>query len=196
MIWWLLPALAGPAQDRVLIGQLDREVIALRQKVQLLEERVQTCATGDPLPIYGELSAVLAGQEAAVARSGRGVTVTIPLDTLFSPEGRELREEAAPLVDLVATALALHPDLRVTVVAHAAGTIPASLKKQYPTQWEFSAWRASLVVRALIERFSVPAARLTAAARADVEADTSQATPDGSYKDRRIVFLIEPGGSP
>lgn len=196
MIWWLLPALAGPAQDRVLIGQLDREVIALRQKVEALEERARTCTTSAPLPVYGELAAVFSGQEATVERAGGGVTVTIPLDTLFSPEGRELREEAAPLVDLLATALLLHPELRVTVVAHAAGTIPATLKKLYPTQWEFSAWRAASVVRVLIERFSIPAARLTAAARADVEADTSQATPDGRYRDRRIVFLIEPGVSP
>lgn len=197
MIWWLLPALAGPAQDRALIGQLDREVIALRQKIEVLEERLRTCSTDTvPSPLYAELRGVLGGQPATLERAGKAVRVIVPLDTFFSPEGRELREEAAPLADLLATALKLHPEVRVQVQVHLdSGLIPPSLKKSFPTAWELSAWRAALLVRVLVERFEVPGWMLTAAARGDQEPVSTDGTPEGRQLDRRVVFFIEPGAS-
>ncbi len=198
MIWWTLAALAGAADDRALIGQLDREVIALRQKVERLESLLATCSTDTaPDPAFVELRSLLKGHPATVARDGRRTLVTVPLDTLFSPDGRELRVEAEPTLDLFATAMSLHPEWRVTVRVHLdSPTVPPPFKKQFPGAWELSAWRAAATVRVLVERFSVPAWMLTAAARADQEPWSADGTPEARILNRRVVFVIEPGVSP
>ncbi len=198
MMWWVLPALAGPAQDRALIGQLDREVIALRQRVELLQEQLATCAVpGPPGPLYAELTQVLGGQAASVSRAGRNVVVSVPMDTLFSPDGRELREEAAPLVDLLAMALRAHPEARVDVRAYVdSGPVPAAWRKQLGSTWELAAWRAGLFVHALVTRFEVPAWMLTASTRADQEPVSAEPSADTRTLERRIVLFIDPGDPP
>ncbi|MSQ03117.1 MAG: hypothetical protein EXR71_14715 [Myxococcales bacterium] len=197
MIWWALAALAA-GEDPALIGQLDREVIALRQKVERLEEQLATCSTDTtPDPAFVELRSLLKGHPATVARDGRRTVVTLPLDTLFSPEGRDLRMEAEPTMDLFATAMSLHPEWRVTVRVHLdSPTVPPPFKKQFSSVWELSAWRAAATVGLLIERFSVPASMLTAAARADQEPASADGTPEARSLNRRVVFMIEPGASP
>ena len=198
MTWWMLAALAGPGDDRALIGQLDREVIALRQKVERLETQLATCSTDPtPDPAFVELRSLLKGHPATVTRDGRRTLVTVPLDTLFSPDGRDLRVEAEPTLDLFAMAMTLHPEWRVTVRVHLdSPTVPAPFKKQFPTAWELSAWRAAATVRVLIERFEVPAWMLTAAARADQEPTAADGTPEARSLNRRVIFIIEPGVSP
>jgi len=190
--------LAGPADDRALIGQLDRGVIALRQKIDHLQAQLETCGTDNiPPPVFVELRTVLAGQPATVARVGRTVTVTVAHGVLFGADGVAIREEAEPLLDLLATAVKLHPELRVTVEAHAESTtVPAALRKLAPTVWELTALRASFVVRALIEKFSVPAAVLTAAGRGVQAPISHDETPDGQALNRRIVFILQPGAAP
>lgn len=189
----VLAASAGPVEDRELIGQLDREVIALRQKVERLQSQLATCSTESaPDPIYSELRQVLQGHPAVVERRGRDTLVVISLDTLFAPDAVSLRQEAEPLLDLLSTGLKLHPDLTITAIAHVdSGSISPVLAKRYPTAWELSAGRAALVVREMVEGFGVSPHRFTAGARGDQEPVASNDTPEGRLLNRRIVFLLE-----
>lgn len=191
-------ALATPADDRRLIGQLDREVIALKQKVELLSERLATCSTSDAVdPLFTELRTVLDGQHAVVSRAGPRTLVTVQLDELIASDGTRVREEADPILDLLATAMKVHPTSRVTLLAYGDGEpAPAALKKLGPSALELTAWRAALVARVLIERFEVPAAQLTAAGRGDQEPVASADTPEGRNLNRRLVVLFEPGAPP
>lgn len=188
-------AFAGPAEDHVLIGQLDREVIALRQKVDRLEGALATCSTDTtPDPIFAELKSVLAGQPAVVTREGARVAITVPLDNFFASDARSMREEAAPLLDLVSMGLKLHPGVRVTVVVYYDNsTIPATFRKVLPTAWELTAWRAAALTRELIDQFGVPATQLTAAGRGDQDPVSTNDTPEGRYLNRRLVLILDPG---
>ena len=192
------PAWSGPAEDRELIGQLDREVIALHQKLDRMQTLLASCATSiDPTPLYGELVSVLQGQPATVRRLETGAAVTVPMDTLFSPDSTGLREEAGPVLDLLSTAFRVHPELRVTVEAYADnGTIPSPLRKLWPTAWELTAARAAAVTRVLVDRFSIPASQLVAAAHGDQDPVSTNDTPEGRQLNRRLVFTLQPRATP
>ena len=194
----LAAALAGPVDHRALIGQLDREVIALRQRIAHMETQLATCSVDTTMPpVLAELRAVLDGRPAKVAREGLAVTVTVPHTELFGSAAYSLREEADPLLDLLSTAIKVHPELRVTVVAYNdTATVPTASRKAVPSVWELTALRASLVVRTLIERFDVPAASLTAAGRGVQAPLPVEAVPDVIVENRRVVFLFEPGVAP
>ncbi len=186
---------AGASSDRQLIGQLDREVIALKQKLRVLEERLSGCASGgEPGPVYPELVQVFAGSPVTVDRAGAATRVTLPGDVLFSQGSVTLREEADPSLDLLATALKLHMDVSVLVVGHTDGEAPPrQLLKQYPSNWELSYAHALAVTRALVEGHGVPYTRFTVAGRADLEPLTGNDTPEGRATNRRVVVHLTPG---
>ncbi len=186
-------AMAGAADDRALIGQLDREVIALRQKVDRLQAQLSTCSDSlAPDPLYTEILQVLQGQPAVVSRLGRRTLVTVALDTQYAPDSLSLREEAWPVLDLVGMALKLHPDVVVTIVAHGDdSTPPPAARKLLTTQWEWTAFRAASVAREMSEGFGVSPHRFTWAARGEYEPVASNDTPEGRAQNRRAVFIFE-----
>lgn len=186
-------ALAGAADDRALIGQLDREVIALRQRIDRLQAQLSTCSDSlAPDPLYTEILQVLSGQPATVSRLGRRTLVTVPLDVLYAPDSLTLREEAWPVLDLVAMALKLHPEVVVTVEAHGDdSTPPPAARKLLPTQWEWSAYRAASVAREMSEGFGVSPHRFTWSARGSLDPLATNDTPEGRGQNRRVVFAFE-----
>lgn len=188
---------AGAASDRALIGQLDREIIALKQKVKMLDQRLARCATGDETgAIYPELVQVFAGSPVTIERAGAATKVTLPGDVLFSQGSLSMREEAEFALDLLATALKLHMDVTVTMIGHTdSEPPPRQLLKLYPSNWELSTARALAVTRALVEGHGVPYTRFTVAGRADLDPVTGNDTPEGRATNRRVVALLSPGAS-
>lgn len=189
----------GAASDRELIGQLDREVIALKQRVRHMESQLATCGegSGDPGTVYPELVQIFAEGPVTVERKGAHVLVTLPVDLVFSQNALTLRQEGEFALDLLATALKLHPDTRVMVVGHTdAEPVPAPLRRAFPTNWELSTARAGAVAGTLVQRFGLDPARLTVAGRADTQPLTAGDTPEGRATNQRIVVHIQPGGTP
>jgi chemotaxis protein MotB len=176
-----------------LIRQLDAEVIAQQQRVRMLEERLANCdQVGTADKIFPELVAVMGGQRAVVSRQGAYTLVSFSTDDLFS-SGATLRDEAAPMLDLVAMALTLHPDRRVEILVYTDDQpVERSLRKQFPSPWELTSARAAALVRTMIELHKVPASMLTAAARGDQDPLGSNDTPEGRALNRRLIFRISP----
>lgn len=195
---------AGPVEDRALISQLDREVIALKQRLAIVQSSLATCSVETaPDPLYAELLSVLAGLPATVERQGRDTTVTVPVDTLFSAGSLGMREEAEPVLDLLAIALKIHVDVDVAVVVFLDnGTPNPKLVKQFPTAWELSAARSAAVVREFTEGFGVSPSRMTASGRGDQLPISSNDTVEGRATNRRVVFVLSrrpslsPGSAP
>ncbi len=196
----LLVSLAGcdPFQrsDKAsLVRQLDREVIALRIKNEQLEGRLLQGAghSETPNPIYAELVQVFTGSEVEVVRSGNRTVVTLPSSLLFGTWGLTVRQEAAMTLDLLATALKLHPELKVVVVGHIDDApMPAALRRQVGSAWELGAIRAAATARALIETYGVPGGRFMVASRGMEEPLVSNDTPEGRSRNRRVVLTLTP----
>lgn len=177
-----------------LVYQLDREVIALKQRIAQLE--ASACAEdAGPQPIYQELIQVLSGSEASVSRDGAETRVTLPAASAFAGSSLRLRDEATMALDMVATALNLHPDQAVVVVGHGDDTPPSS-RSCHASPWELAAARAGAVARALVDDFGVDPSRVTVASRGATEPVADNDTPEGRAANRRVVIRILPPDPP
>lgn len=204
--WWGIAAalaLAGcPAEHRYpdgggLTQQLEREVIALRQTVSSLEYQAAHCDQDmGPDVVYQELYAVYAGSQVEISRDGDVTLLTLPADFLFSG-GTDLREEARMSLDLLATALRLHPEHTLTVEGHTDDRLPSGdLRRLYADNWLLSYARAEAVMVALVNQFGVAPERFTLQAKAQYEPVATNDTQAGQKKNRRVVIRIEPPRKP
>ncbi len=183
-----------PASSPDLVYQLDREVIALRERLEHCQAQAAACSTPrDPARIYAELVQVLPANQVALSRDGATTLVSIPHDRLFADGQPRLRSESRMILDLLATALNLHPEHAVVIEGHSddAGA-PAALRKTCPTPWEYSALLAASVARTLVEYFQVDARRVSVAALGDTRPVSDNDTPEGRTANRRIVVRILP----
>lgn len=181
--------------DRSLIAQLDDEIIALRQRVFLLEKHCGSDQT--PPAIYPELSQVFAGSPITIARQGARALVTLRADDLYSRDSLNVREEAQPWLDLLATALTVNPETNLVIVGHTDGTpAPTLLRTRYPTAWEWGMAEATGVGEQLIRHYGIQPGRITIGSRGPWDPLASNDTPEGRAINRRVVIHLSEGKYP
>ena len=140
-------------------------------------------------------NAILNDPEAPVSGNPKGdlTIVVIPGGIVFAPGSVRLRAEVDPVLDLLSTALNLHPALPIFVIGHTDDeVVQGRLKKQFPTNWELSAARAAAVCTALSSEWGVSPARFTAAGRGEWHPIADNATAEGREANRRVEVVIHP----
>jgi flagellar motor protein MotB len=180
-----------------LAGQLEREVIALQQRVRTLEFQLEHCGE-DPAPdsIYLDLHQIFSGSDVLVSRVHSTTILLLPADYLFSG-GTDLREEALMSLDLLATALNLNPEHKVIVEGHTDDRMPSGdLRRLYSDNWVLSYSRAEAVMHALTTQFGANPSRFTVQARAEWEPIATNDTYAGQAKNRRVMVRIIPPKRP
>jgi len=197
-----LSALVGCPQRHVypdgggLVGQLNREVAALRQTVTALEYEAATCRDGraGPDPLYQELHQILSRTEVSVERLGRITRVTLPAAHLFGVDELSLRAEAEMTLDLMATALKLHPTYRIDIEGHTDDRgVPPELRGRFDNAWLFTSARAWALASRLI-REGVQPQRIGVVGRGASEPTDSNDTDTGRRNNRRVVIYLVPDG--
>lgn len=187
----------GPKHDypdgRGIVGQLEREVIALRQKVSLLEVRAATCSEGGPPdPVHTQLVQIFQGSEVEVSRFGPNVILTAPTSLLLTPELR-VRDESAKVLDLLGMALSMNPDYTVLIEVHTSdASLTPELRRQWPDDWALAYAQARAVQRELSARYQVPEVRFTLASRSRLHPVASNDTPAGQRRNERVVITLSP----
>ncbi len=184
--------LRRPKVDKHLVEQLEREVLALKEKNKTMAAN-QGPIEAAPPPAYVELLQAYADTEIRVERDGPRTIVVFPVSLLFGGEAPTLRQEALMPVELLSTALKAHPELDIWVIGHTDDLAPAGRwAKTWPSNWERSfAWARGLQV-ALVDRFGVQSQRILVAGRADGVPRASNDTPEGRAQNRRIEVLLIP----
>lgn len=193
--WMLLAACPPSAYDQNLVGQLDREVLALGERNKALEARLEDCSASDApaSELFTELMQVFSGSEVLVERRGVRTLVTIPGSVLFSPGRVDVRQEAEMVLDLLATGLKLHPEQHIMVIGHTDDqALSGSLRRRYGSNFELSALRAASFMRHLVDRFGVDRTRFTIAGRGPMDPLVSNDTPEGRAQNRRIQLVVGP----
>lgn len=177
------------------IQQLDAEVRAARQRVEMLEEQARGCAAdGSPGDIYPQLVQIFAGTEVAVERAGGRAVVTIPGDLLFGEGTATVRREAGMVIDLLGTAMTLHPDRVAWVIGHTdARPLSSRAASTFSDSRGLSLAMADGLVDALLAQHSLPSARFTVAGRGADAPLVPEDTPAAQARNRRVVVVI---GSP
>src|SRR5690606_11067717 len=121
---------------------------------------------GPPDGLYTELHQLFRSSEVSVDRRGLTTVVSIPGSHLFRPDGLSLRDEAMMTLDLLSTALNLHPDHRVQLEGHTDAREPTGpFAQRFTTAWDLSHARAAAVMDSLTGRFRVAESRFTLVAR-------------------------------
>lgn len=190
-----VPLLVAASPDRELVRQLDNEVIALRQRIQLLEQHCGSEAAAPP--IYPQLVQLYAGTPVVVDHVGARVTVTLHADDVFAKDSLTTREEAQPWLDLLAMSLGVNPSTNVMIVGHSDGSpTPGPFKALYPTSSGWTLAQVNAVGDQLIKRYAVPAARITLASRGSSDPVGTNDTPEGRALNRRVVLYISEGKFP
>ena len=121
-----------------------------------------------------------------VTQTALGVSVEINASVLFDPGEARLAPESDQA--LRALGVVLKNDTHaLQVEGHTDDTKIAN--SIYPSNWELSSVRASSVVRLFVDSGVAPA-RLTAVGRASNQPVSSNATPEGKARNRRVTVTI------
>ncbi len=197
----LLLTACGPRHDypdnRGLEGQLEREVIALHQRVRQLESELLVCADGTNDPLYGQLHQLFAGTEVTVARVNAVTVLSLPSTYLFAaPFEFRLRDEAQSAVDLLATALRVNPDYDVWIMGHTSDRpIPPEHGDLYDDGLDVTMAMAETVARVLMTNFELDPARFGVAGRGPWAPLKSNDVESGQDTNERIEIHLFPRGS-
>jgi chemotaxis protein MotB len=124
--------------------------------------------------------------KATIAR--RGLVVRLLTDrVVFDPGQAALKPPALPLLTQVAHAINIDKTHPIMVEGH-TDNVPIS-GSQFPSNWELSTARASVVVRFLIHA-GIYKYRLGAAGYADLFPVASNSTASGRSKNRRVEIVL------
>ncbi len=129
------------------------------------------------------------GGNVKVEENEDGAIITISDVLLFSPGNAAMHQSGTPVMAKIAKVLAQF-SYPITVAGH-TDNIPISTR-QYPSNWELSAVRASDVVRFLISQ-GVQPSLLSAVGRAEFKPIADNKTAKGRAKNRRVEIVYERG---
>jgi len=175
-------------------GQLDREIQALKAQIRQLEHQVATChEEREPDRIFSDLNQIYAGTEVTVERDAYVTIVTIPGDHLFRFDSSDIREEAHMTLDLLATAMNLHPEYTAVIEGHTDDSLPSGrLGTIYQDNWDLSIGLAAAVVRKMSRTYGVSESRFTLVGRGEYDPISTNDTSSGRARNRRVVVYLRP----
>ena len=134
-----------------------------------------------------------AGIEGVSATRGRDDEIRLTLDQqiLFSPGSVAIRETGKTTLVKIADVIARsYAGREIRVEGHTDATPPDKVKARYPTNWELSTARASVVLRELIATDAIDATRAAAVGYADQRPVADNSTEEGRKQNRRVEVIV------
>ncbi len=116
------------------------------------------------------------------------IIITINGKVLFDSGSATLNKDAFPILDQIVKLLFEYPEYNVNIKGH-TDDVPISTK-QFPSNWELSAIRATTVLKYLIKKGIKPE-RLTATGYGDVMPIVPNTSPENRAMNRRVEFVLE-----
>lgn len=129
----------------------------------------------------------------ALRRQSEGLVITLREFGFFDSGSVELRPEALPALDRIASILSIRT-YRLRIEGH-TDNIPIHTR-QIASNWELSTTRSTEIVRLLILRYRFSPDRLSAAGFAQYHPIASNDTPEGRAQNRRIDIVVLPDIAP
>ena len=180
-------------EQRQVVEQLDREVIALKDRNQRLSEQLEHCDdVSGPDEVYLELRQLLSETEAEVGREGATTVLIVPGSLLFSPKSTRIRQEASMVLDLLGVVLTKHHERQVRIIGHVANvSLDSKTRRKFPSHWELAAAQSSALVHHFVKAHQLDAARFVVASRGSVEPVPESAGGERTFPDWRVHFYID-----
>jgi len=174
-------------------AQLEREIIALKQRLRSVEEDLSHCGTQAEGSLYASLHQVFAGSAIDVVQRGPATVLSVRMSHLFSDLWEMTqRQEADRHLDLLATAVLLNPDHDVTVIGHTDDrAIPRAHSDRYADALQLSLQLASHVATELAESYEIDETRFTVAGRGSRDPLESNDLPAGQDANARLELILQ-----
>jgi chemotaxis protein MotB len=168
----------------------------LSSQVQAKQEELQKLQ-GTYQELESKMKEEIAKGDVRLSQAGGRIKVDLVDKILFNVGDASITERGAGVLSRLGGVLANVADKKIQVSGHTDDQpISDRLKDRYPTNWELAASRASNVVRFLEEKANVPGRRLVAAAYGPWEPISSNRTPSGRARNRRIEIVLTPQLAP
>ena len=146
-------------------------------------------ATYDAL--VADLESELSSGQVEIEQLRNGIRLNVSDEILFPSGSARLDERGRELLEKVATQVA-GTSHRVEVEGHTDDVpITGALTSRFPTNWELAAARAARVVR-LLEQGGIAGSRMRAASRSAFDPVTTNDSPEGRQRNRRIEIRLIP----
>lgn len=170
------------ATNRVIIGSYDR-------LMETREKAMTEAALYEQL--VNNLSTEVESKQITIQQMQSGVILNLPESVLFDSGSAQVKQSGSKVLNKVAKELQDVP--YQTIVGGFTDNIPISksLAKQFPSNWDLAAARATSVVR-LLEQNGVPGGRLVAVSLGENQPVASNDTPAGRAQNRRIEIRLRP----
>ncbi|MDQ3002936.1 MAG: OmpA family protein [Fibrobacterota bacterium] len=123
----------------------------------------------------------------AVDQQERGLVVSLKEGGFFKSASADVEESAYPVLAELAEKIKSYQN-PVRIEGH-TDNIPIS-SRTFPSNWELSSARATSMVRVLTDRFRVSASKISATGYGDSRPKTSNDTPAGRARNRRVDIVI------
>ena len=117
------------------------------------------------------------------------MVVSVAAQVLFDPGKAKITKEGAAALERIAAALRDVPDRELQVAGHTDNVAIRSAR--FPSNWDLSTARAVEVVKGMVAN-GMEAKRLFAAGYGDQAPISSNGTPEGRAKNRRIEIVLMP----
>ena len=121
-----------------------------------------------------------------------GVKIQLASSRLFEPGSADLRADSAGALDKIGQLL--KDSARKIIIEGHTDDIPIRTK-EYPSNWELSAARATKIVRYLVARHKIDPALLIPIAYADQKPLAPNDSPENRAKNRRIEIKLVTGSA-
>lgn len=128
------------------------------------------------------------GKNIGVSLENGKVVIRITGTVLFKSGIAMLNDKGPPVMDEISEIIREFHDFNINIKGHTDNIAIAT--RQFPSNWELSAVRATTVLRYLIEK-GISADRLTATGYAELLPLMPNDTEENRQKNRRVEFVLE-----
>jgi chemotaxis protein MotB len=151
-----------------------------------LEQRTTAFSHEQINLLIGEIKKSRLGKQIEISEAQNHVNLVINDKILFSPGRADLKSGGLELLSELA-AIINHSKLNISVEGH-TDSVPIS-NADFPSNWELSSTRATMVTRQLIAHDIAPA-RIRAIGYADTRPRLKNDTPEGRKHNRRVSIIL------
>jgi chemotaxis protein MotB len=185
--------LQGEVQDltqkyQVTLGQSE----TLRKETEQKEQEIARLkSTYDAL--VGDLKKEIEAGEIKVTQFRDLLTVNLVEKILFDSGKAEIKPRGLEILSRVGEILKNTKDKQIRVEGHTDNVpIGPGLAAKFPTNWELSTARATVVARYFQDKVGIAPERLAAAGFAEYRPVAPNTTPEGKAQNRRIEIILAP----
>lgn len=171
------------------IAKVEQFTLSLRQVFKVIDDPIKLHPSVSSKTVTDDFRAILKNDEnISVNNEPRGIVITFADTALFTSGAADIRSEANDVLGRVAEKLKTMPG-RVFIEGH-TDNVPIS-GGRFGSNWELSAARAASVLHTFVGKGLDPY-RFTISGYGEYRPVTSNDTPEGRGKNRRVELVLMP----